>query len=85
MVSTHPSGRYAGLDAGLRAKNAATAAAAGTKSDRDTEALGQEYLDRAIRTGAALPGQSANRRNTTGGGQRRRRTLALPLVMRRVA
>lgn len=54
------SGRYAGLDAGLAAKRAAGAAAAGTKSDRDTEALGQEYLDRAIRTGAALPGQAAN-------------------------
>ena len=53
-------GRYAGLDAGLAAKRAAGAAAAGTKSDRDTEALGQEYLDRAIRTGASLPGQAAN-------------------------
>jgi len=54
------SGRYAGLDAGLAAKRAAGAAAAGTKSDRDTEMLGQEYLDRAIRTGASLPGQAGN-------------------------
>ena len=54
------SGRYAGLDAGLAAKRAAAGAAAGTKSDRDTEMLGQEYLDRAIRTGATLPGQAAN-------------------------
>lgn len=53
-------GRFAGLDAGLAAKRAAAGAAAGTKSDRDTEVLGQEYLDRAIRTGAVLPGQAAN-------------------------
>lgn len=53
-------GRFAGLDAGLAASRAKSAAAAGTKSDRDTEAMGQEYLDRAIRTGAVLPGQAGN-------------------------
>jgi hypothetical protein len=54
------SGRFAGLDAGLQANAAARSAAAMTKSDRDTEAMGQEYLDRAIKTGAVLPGQAVN-------------------------
>ena len=53
-------GRFAGLDAGLAAKAAATSAGAMTKSDRDTEALGQQYLANAIQTGAVLPGQSVN-------------------------
>jgi hypothetical protein len=54
------SGRFAGLDAGLAAKRAATAAGAGTKSDRDTEMMGQQLLANAIRTGQVLPGQAAN-------------------------
>lgn len=53
-------GRFAGLDAGLAAKAAATSAGAMTKSDRDTEALGQQYLANAIQTGSVLPGQSVN-------------------------
>lgn len=53
-------GRFAGLDAGIAAKRAAAAASAGTTSDRDTEARGQEYLDRAIQRGQVLPGQAAN-------------------------
>jgi hypothetical protein len=54
------SGAFAGLDAGLAAARAKALAGAGTKSDRDTEMLGQEYLHRAIGTGAALPGQAVN-------------------------
>lgn len=54
------SGRYAGLDAGLQAQKAAAQAAAMTKSDRDTEMLGQQYLSNAIATGANLPGQAVN-------------------------
>jgi hypothetical protein len=54
------SGRYAGLDAGLAAARAKALAGAGTKSDRDTEMLGQEYLARAINTGARLPDQAVN-------------------------
>jgi hypothetical protein len=54
------SGRYAGLDAGLAAKRAASAAGQGTKSDRDTEMMGQQLLANAIRTGQVLPGQAAN-------------------------
>lgn len=51
-------GRYAGLDAGLAAARATAQAGAGTKSDRDTEALGQQYLSNAINTGMRLPGQA---------------------------
>lgn len=54
------SGRFAGLDAGLAAKRAAAAAGVGTKSDRDTEMMGQQLLDNAIKQGSILPGQSAN-------------------------
>ena len=54
------SGRSQGLQAGLDAADFAARAGAMTKSDRDTEALGQEYLDRAIKTGAGLPGQAVN-------------------------
>ena len=54
------SGRFAGLDAGVAAARAKQAAAAGTKSDRDTEMLGQQYLANAIQTGSVLPGQSVN-------------------------
>lgn len=54
------SGAFVGLDAGLAANRAKALAGAGTKSDRDTEMLGQEYLARAINTGAALPGQAVN-------------------------
>lgn len=54
------SGRFAGLDAGLAAKRAMAAAGAGTKSDRDTEMMGQQLLDNAIKTGSVLPGQAAN-------------------------
>jgi hypothetical protein len=54
------SGRYAGLDAGLAAKRAATAAGTATRSDRDTEMMGQQLLANAIRTGQVLPGQAAN-------------------------
>ena len=52
-------GRYAGLDAGLAAKRAAAQALAGTNADAQTEAMGQEYLDRAIQRGMVLPGQAA--------------------------
>ena len=54
------SGRFAGLDAGLAAKRAAAAAGAGTKSDRDTEMMGQALLDKANARFAVLPGQAAN-------------------------
>ena len=54
------SGRFAGLDAGLAAARAKSAAAAGTQSDRTTEQLGQQYLEQAIQTGAVLPGQAVN-------------------------
>lgn len=53
-------GRFAGLDAALAAKRATAAAGAGTKSDRDTEMMGQQLLANAIRTGQVLPGQAAN-------------------------
>lgn len=53
-------GRFAGLDAGLAAKRAASAAGVGTKSDRDTEMMGQQLLANAIRTGQVLPGQAVN-------------------------
>ena len=54
------SGRFAGLDAGLAAKRAAAAAGVGTQSDRQTEMMGQQLLDNAIKTGSVLPGQAAN-------------------------
>lgn len=54
------SGAFVGLDAGLATNRAKALAGAGTKSDRDTEMMGQEYLDRAIRTGANLPNQATN-------------------------
>lgn len=54
------SGRFAGLDAGIAAQRAAATAAAGTKSDRDTEIMGQQFLDNAIARGQVLPGQAAN-------------------------
>jgi hypothetical protein len=54
------SGRFAGLDAGLATARAKQAAGAMTKSDRDTETLGQQYLANAIATGAVLPGQAGN-------------------------
>lgn len=54
------SGRFAGLDAALAAKRATSAAGAGTKSDRDTEMMGQQLMANAIRTGQVLPGQAAN-------------------------
>lgn len=54
------SGNFVGLDAGLAASRAKALAGAGTKSDRDTEMLGQEYLNRAIQTGSRLPDQAVN-------------------------
>ena len=54
------SGAYVGLKEGLALQKAAAQAGAMTKSDRDTEMLGQQYLGNAINTGAALPGQSVN-------------------------
>ena len=53
-------GRYAGLDAGLAASRAKLQALAGTNADNQTEAMGQEYLDRAIKNQMVLPGQAAN-------------------------
>jgi hypothetical protein len=54
------SGAFVGLDAGLAAARAKALAGAGTKSDRDTEMLGQQYLANAINTGARLPDQAVN-------------------------
>jgi hypothetical protein len=53
-------GAFVGLDAGLAANRAKALAGAGTKSDRDTEMLGQQYLAQAINTGARLPDQATN-------------------------
>lgn len=59
-VADPSSGKFAGLDAGLAAKRAAAAAGTMTKSDRDTEMMGQSLLDRANARFAVLPGQAAN-------------------------
>jgi hypothetical protein len=53
-------GRFAGLDAGIATSRAKALAGAGTKSDRDTEMMGQQLLDNAIGRGAVLPGQAVN-------------------------
>lgn len=54
------SGQFAGLDVTAATQRAKALAGAGTKSDRDTEMMGQQLLDNAIGRGAVLPGQAVN-------------------------
>lgn len=54
------SGQFAGLETGTATARAKALAGAGTKSDRDTEMMGQQLLDNAIGRGSILPGQAVN-------------------------
>lgn len=53
-------GRFAGLNVDAGTARAKALAGAGTKSDRDTEMMGQQLLDNAIGRGSVLPGQAVN-------------------------
>jgi hypothetical protein len=60
-IGVDPSaGRYAGLEAGVAQKKALIQAGVGTTSDRQTELMGQQLLDNAIKTGNVLSGQAIN-------------------------
>lgn len=59
--------RYAALDIGTRAQEAAAKAAAGTQAARDTEATGYALRTNAINMGNGLPGQSNAASGTAAG------------------
>ncbi len=58
-------GAFGGLKEAVGINRAKNAAAMMTKSDRDTEMLGQQYLTNAIQTGSVLPGQVQNEAGTS--------------------
>jgi hypothetical protein len=58
--------RYAGLDAGMRAAQAATQAAAGSQSDVRTQAQGRAMRERAVQLGNSLPGMAAGEYGQAG-------------------